>query len=198
MDNRLNYYYLKGAVEYKIETLRTGEIIEQGIETDSCNGNILTEWFCPRVISIVTRNERYSEEYDCQYGCKDGACITCNSDSICDQNEDCSCSDCEGKNKGCDPYFVCQNGECVYKGVPEEIFQEIAAEEFEGGCTDSDGGKDYFVKGTISYASDLISRTFVDTCVDDSRLAEVFCDENNIVLQEAYTCPNGCENGACL
>ncbi|MDI6737896.1 MAG: DUF5667 domain-containing protein [Nanoarchaeota archaeon] len=73
MKGILNYYYRKGTVEYKIINLQTEEI-EQGIETDSCDGNTLTEWFCPRVMNMITRNERYSEEHDCPLGCEDGAC----------------------------------------------------------------------------------------------------------------------------
>ena len=74
MEEILNYYYRKGTVEYKIINIETGEI-EEGTETDSCNGNILTEWLCPRVLDRKTRNERYSEEYECPNGCEDGACI---------------------------------------------------------------------------------------------------------------------------
>ena len=70
----LNYYYVKGTVEYKIITLETEEI-EEGIETDSCNGDTLTEWFCPRVMDPITLNKRFSEEYDCPNGCEDGVCI---------------------------------------------------------------------------------------------------------------------------
>jgi hypothetical protein len=70
----LNYYYREGTVEYKIINLETNEI-EQGIETDSCDGNTLTEWFCPRVMDPITRNERFSDEYDCPLGCEDGACV---------------------------------------------------------------------------------------------------------------------------
>ena len=183
----LNYYHRAGTVEYKIINLETGEI-EQGIETDSCDGDTLIEWFCPRSLNMVTRNERYSEEYECPYGCEDGACINCNLDSICDQNEDCSCSDCEGKNNGCrHSYFVCQDGECV-KG------------DFKGECTDSDDGMDYFVKGSVTGKSQTTNFTqfSTDSCVDDSRLVEFFCGDNNEVNIEMYSCPNGCEDGACM
>jgi hypothetical protein len=69
-----SYYHRKGTVEYKIINLRTQEI-EQGIERDSCDGDTLTEWLCPTSLNRVTRNERYSEEYECPLGCEDGACI---------------------------------------------------------------------------------------------------------------------------
>jgi hypothetical protein len=137
---------------------------------------------------MVTRNERYSEEYECPYNCQDGACINCNFDAICDENEDCSCSDCEGKRNGCrDPYSVCQDGECVEK-------------EFEGECTDSDGGMDYFVKGTVTGKSKTtnFTQSMYDICIDDSTLAEFFCGDNNKVDSEGYLCPNGCQDGACI
>ncbi len=189
MSNILDYYHRKGTVEYKIITLDTEEI-EEGIETDSCDGDTLTEWFCPRVMDPITLNKRFSDEYECPNGCENGACIICNSDSICDRNEDCSCSDCEGKRNGCDyPRSVCQNGECVYK--MEGVGQE---------CTDSDGGIDYFVKGIVnaSYISGPTTYyyTTTDRCINEI-LREGLCgtDEARVVM---YSCPNGCEDGACI
>ncbi|MFH1801494.1 MAG: DUF5667 domain-containing protein [archaeon] len=199
----LNYYYRKGTVEYKIITIKTGEA-EEGIERDSCDGDTLTEWVCPTTMSMVTRNERYSEEYVCPYGCEDGACIICNSDSICDQpNEDCSCSDCEGKRNGCDYAHVCQNGECVcqngecVQGAPSEW---VTKEEFEGECADSDGGRDYYVKGTVvgKHQTTGFTQYHIDTCIDDKKLAEGFCGDNNGVSSISYSCPNGCQDGVCI
>ena len=144
-----NYYYRKGTVEYKIINLGTEEV-EEGIETDSCDGNMLTEWFCPRVMNPVTRNERYSEEYECPNGCANGACI----------GED----------------------------GPEEIVE----------CTDSDGGKDYFTKGTTTGKSlNNVVGPQIDHCLVNSTLGEFFC-EDNVVSLDAYDCPNGCEDGTCI
>jgi hypothetical protein len=70
----LDYYHRKGTVEYKIINLKNGAV-EEGIETDSCDGSTLTEWFCPRVKSKETLNQKYSEEYECPNGCQDGACV---------------------------------------------------------------------------------------------------------------------------
>ena len=87
--------------------------------------------------------------------------------------------------------------------VPGEI---PSREEFEGECTDSDGGQNYFVMGTTigrNLNNFTISQT--DICIDDSTLAEFLCGENNLmlrennlVLRETYTCPNGCQDGACI
>ena len=188
--NMLDYYYMKGTVEYKIITLKTGET-EEGIERDSCNGDTLTEWLCPTTMSKVTRNERYSKEYVCPYGCEDGACLICNSNSICDEKEDCSCSDCEGKRNGCEGQdFVCQNGDCVYE-----------AEGVELECIDSDEGQDYFVKGNVTASHTIGLTTYYhyarDSCIDDLQLKESLCETNKIRVI-TYSCPNGCQDGACI
>jgi len=198
-DRSLDYYYIKGTVDYKVINLRTDEI-EHEIFTDSCDGNTLTEWECAQ------RDRMLSEEYDCPYGCQDGACITCNSDSICDENEDCSCSDCEGKRNGCKGFnSVCRNGECVYKevvigGVPEEHPEppgemQVAEEEFEGECIDSDGGMDYSTKGIITISGHSVRE---DYCDNNSWLIEYFCGDNNMVSSIPYSCLNGCEDGVCV
>ncbi len=149
----IEHLYRKGTVEYKIINLETEEI-EGGIETDSCDGDTLTEWFCPRVLDMNTRNERYSEEYECPHSCEDGACII---DIV----------------------------------SPEEEFKWVE-------CSDSDGGKDYFVKGTMAYTYNVTRETIMDTCIDDSLLAEGVCGDNNEVGIDIHTCPNGCEDGVCI
>ena len=75
----------------------------------------------------------------------------------------------------------------VYGGAPEWATEE----EFEGECTDSDGGQDYSTKG-------IINNVIEDYCNDDSWLIEYFCGDNNGVSSIPYSCPNGCENGVCI
>ncbi len=144
--NWLDYYYLKGTVEYKIITLKTGEA-EEGIERDSCNGDTLTEWLCPTTMSMVTRNERYSEEYVCPYGCEDGACM------------------------------------------------------MEAGCSDSDWGRNYFEKGTAyGYPRSLPTdpmESFTDKC-EGNILREYVIIKGCAIRSFSYTCPNGCNDGACI
>ena len=61
----------------------------------------------------------------------------------------------------------------------------------QGSCTDSDNGKEYAIKGTTS---DTIE-TKEDSCYDSNTLKEYYCDSfADYIL---YTCPNGCEAGAC-
>jgi len=68
-------------------------------------------------------------------------------------------------------------------------------------CTDSDGGLNYYVKGTTSGISYVLNNAQVnatDTCVNNNLLAEYSCGANNAVNYNEYTCPNGCSNGSCL
>ncbi len=91
-------------------------------------------------------------------------------------------------------------------------------------CTDSDYGLDYDVKGTGEGIYAGISPTFgrtsyytidatcttgcmktsgeqfdtySDYCVDD-QILETYCDNNDLLQAQGYTCPNGCQDGACI
>lgn len=61
-------------------------------------------------------------------------------------------------------------------------------------CTDTDGGKNHTVKGTVTGRAG----TFSDTCYA-SRLLELWCRPGSYESEGYYTdCPYGCGNGACL
>jgi hypothetical protein len=81
--------------------------------------------------------------------------------------------DCSTENK------ICSGGKCI---TPTTT------------CTDSDGGKVYDVKGTVTVGS----TTYTDECITGF-LIEYFCN-NNINQYEGYQCPSGqsCSNGACV
>ena len=67
-------------------------------------------------------------------------------------------------------------------------------------CTDSDGGKNYYTKGAVTVCTftELGGGCVggVDYCVGDV-LKEGYCEGSDSKL-EAYTCPNGCEDGVCF
>ena len=64
-------------------------------------------------------------------------------------------------------------------------------------CTDTDGGKDYFVKGTTTGLSgNNIISTNTDYCSGDN-LVEWFCS-GKYRTNTNYTCPLGCSDGACI
>jgi len=63
-------------------------------------------------------------------------------------------------------------------------------------CTDSDGGKNYYTKGTIT--GNLLSGNISsDMCVDDNSLREMFCNSDHYGEPTLFDCPYGCSNGAC-
>ncbi len=64
-------------------------------------------------------------------------------------------------------------------------------------CDDSDGGKDYNVKGRVTASSPTSSTDVTDLCSDSTKVVEYFCT-NLQQSGETYTCPNGCSNGACV
>ena len=74
-----------------------------------------------------------------------------------------------------------------------------------GGCTDFDGGKNYYIKsyaevpGTYgpSKTYDVCLGTYSYETMDKPEVSEVYCDQTGQVKRETYTCPNGCREGAC-
>lgn len=96
----------------------------------------------------------------------------------------------------------------VYANTGSAITLAMKAQTTTG-CTDSDGGLDYYVKGTIkgmaAVAGMTVSEIYTeetDFCLDGYSLNEYYCDINNTVPSDVwdviYKCPNGCSNGACL
>ncbi|GBE19677.1 MAG TPA: hypothetical protein ENG87_00290 [Candidatus Pacearchaeota archaeon] len=59
------------------------------------------------------------------------------------------------------------------------------------GCADSDSGKNYTIKGTVT----TTNYTFTDVC-DGNDLTEYYCN-GDVNESETYTCSRSCEVGAC-
>lgn len=65
-------------------------------------------------------------------------------------------------------------------------------------CTDSDGGKNYSIRGNVVAKSPASDINVWDLCSGSTEsLVEYFCI-NTSQSGETYTCPNGCSNGACI
>ncbi len=62
-------------------------------------------------------------------------------------------------------------------------------------CVDSDEGKDYSVKGTVTYND----QEYNDTCDDDDTLKEYYCEDGEL-KSETHACGSGyiCQDGACV
>jgi len=79
-------------------------------------------------------------------------------------------------------------------------------------CTDSDGGKNYYQKGTgTGWNTDIEKVDFFDTCYKDywanlvdscsgdkCFLAEKYCEGKYVKTELNIKCPNGCKDGACV
>ncbi len=93
----------------------------------------------------------------------------------------CSQNSCKFQYSKCEEsgFSGCSNGACV------QVQNQT--------CTDSDGGKNYYVKGTATAGSQSLS----DHCNDKYSLTEKFCSGNEIKW-ETYNCPHGCSEGACM
>lgn len=61
-------------------------------------------------------------------------------------------------------------------------------------CTDTDGGQNYTVQGTVT-ASSGVNGT--DVCADGTHLNEYYCSNNVGTLQSSVLCANGCSSGKC-
>ena len=62
-------------------------------------------------------------------------------------------------------------------------------------CTDSDGGKNFYVKGQAKTGTmDYI----YDKCGSSGKLEELYCDVDGRLNNYIYECPYGCLDGACL
>ncbi len=81
----------------------------------------------------------------------------------------------------------------VSAGFFSNLFGRITGSVTEK-CTDFDGGLDYSVKASCEDSVQLIS----DECSETpSVLNEAYCSDTGCEIQ-TYTCPNGCQEGACV
>jgi len=65
-----------------------------------------------------------------------------------------------------------------------------------GGCTDTDGGKIWEVKGTCT---DKYGNTYTDSCVSDYGVSEFECSSTGLCTHYSVVCPtNYCSLGACI
>ena len=103
----------------------------------------------------------------------------------------------------------CEDGEKItetYK-CPNRCKEGACVEEVITECIDSDGGKDYYGKGKITFGNEYA----FDSCLKDMSpefgetertLIEHYCagDEESYgqFHSEHYQCPDGCQDGACV
>ena len=121
----------------------------------------------------------------CSYGCAEGQCV----ESECKSHAQSkcygshvywfdSCGHVQDKKEYCD--YGCENGFCNNKTTEK--------------CYDSDGGKNYHVKGVAETSTQRLE----DHCNDDGTLTEKYCSDSGEIKAEVVECPNGCLEGACI
>jgi hypothetical protein len=158
--------------------------------TDTCiNGGFL------KIEEALCDNDTgscYINSFPCPEGCSNGTCKemdiadptaeTCPWGAICKNSthyafryttcEWASASPTECPNG-------CLNGACI-KGPPP-------------GCTDTDGGKNFYVKGSRGSEGSIME----DFCWDGAKLWEGYCRYGESFGYQ-YICPLGCSDGACI
>ena len=181
---------------------------------DSCrDSSTVDEYYCSQYGNIGMAS------HNCPYGCQNGACKNQTAQGACTDSDGGltyntsgsttgamyvgsaaqtyydSCRDTTTVNEyycnasglvALSAYYCpngCQNGACY-----------VSAPYVQPNCTDSDGGKTYGTRGTVSLGSYNIS----DACNSNGTLQEYYCVPNGF-SSEAYACPAGqtCSNGAC-
>jgi hypothetical protein len=68
-------------------------------------------------------------------------------------------------------------------------------------CVDSDGGKNYHVKGICVdnyYPEGITDVCYTKDQINYDHVKELFCNSNDQCQAKVYKCPQGCEDGACL
>jgi len=64
-------------------------------------------------------------------------------------------------------------------------------------CTDSDGGINFNVKGTLQTKDSISSGSYYDLCWNGGNELHEWSCNGAQAKETIYTCPNGCQNGAC-
>lgn len=136
------------------------------IETDFCEDpNTLIEFTCS-----VTGSP-FANRVACPKGCRYGACIT---GSICGNGLIEPGEQCDDSNK------------FSYDGCSSSC-------QIEKSCTDTDGGTEPLVRGSVS----LQGQKITDFCAADGKLWEYRCSSPGSITSITYTCATPCQDGAC-
>ncbi|MFH1237754.1 MAG: hypothetical protein V1648_05130 [Candidatus Aenigmatarchaeota archaeon] len=154
--------------------------------TPSCGNGVCDTIACLAVGCPVPENEK-----NCPNDC--GTINYCGSQS---QDYNCVCQ--EGFKK--------EKFEASCSTVTETASSTAITETNNKICTDSDDGKSYYVKGTVT-ASNLDRGSESDKCFGEYTssgptesgpyVSEGFCTSGGAGF-EFYRCPNGCNDGACI
>ena len=95
---------------------------------------------------------------------------------------------CEGTSEAsslvaCPDGYDCESGRCIMNS---------------SACSDTDGGENIYVAGTVTVHTGLVSAEYLDKCMDSSTVEEYYCSGDGYAT-EIVKCPAGyeCDGGAC-
>ena len=194
-----------------------GSIYIKG-EGDRCwDENSVFESYC-------YQGDSKAGKFDCPNGCKDGACL--GSEPKCEDSDKGeyvdvigtvtftdSSGDIETKEDTCEDDYLLNEYYCEtdYRGEAHLQTQghrcatgcnEGMCNPIEGGCYDSDGGKNYQEQGHTTVDDDeLGQKTYIDRCEGiaadrGDKVLEYYCSEGSL-QSEIQVCDEGCAYGAC-
>ena len=186
-------YNVKGTVTY---TRSNGS---DGTKTDRClDTSNLREFFC-------SNTEWAYKDYSCS--CSDGRCTaqstckpsgqSCSATSDCCSGLTCTGGTCQTTTTACSK----KDESCVSNACCNGLYckNNVCKDPGSLACWETDNGKDYDVKGTVTYTkSDGTQDTKTDRCDDYSLLKEFFCKSDGDWNSELYTCPYSCDDGKCI
>jgi hypothetical protein len=144
-------YYVKGTATNSTET-----------KEDSCINDLLTEYFC------LSESIIGYEEYECLFGCYDGACLYDNDYDDDDDDYDDDDDDDEGYDEDGDPIGIA--------------------------CIDYDDGINLYVGSNATLSDGTFS---LDSCVTGKWLSEAYCN-NSMIENTVVMCPDTCIDNRCV
>jgi hypothetical protein len=96
-------------------------------------------------------------------------------------------------NAFCEGYFP---GQAENITSCKKLNSELDFHKLIIGCVDTDNGKDYYIRGNFTDKSGTLFTS--DSCWTSTMVSEKYCNNDGSLGEEIYTCPNGCEDGACI
>ena len=207
-------------VEYVCENNKgtaTFYVCPRGCEEGAC-----TAFFVSDICNFngLCEQDKGESNINCLPDCP----VICNYDGICEEyygENEAGCSDCQKIVSLCNMNGKCELGyNETYVACPDDCYCGDGICDFEEGrdnscledcdinCEDSDGGTDYYLRGSIKGLvndSEVIFRGVdcciqdnVDLCVEESNtLIEYYCEDGKVEFV-VYHCPNGCLEGECI
>lgn len=193
--------YEKGTLTY------SGKSYEDVCYTSS----LLTEYHCDPNFGILKKTNT-----GCQYGCREGVCLTPDSPYakkiVRTNSEGTQETQSESSPPTTNENEESESSESGGESTDVTSGEEEKSDDIPYTCEDSDGGRDIFVKGRLVEPS--TNSDYIDSCLDASSSRDANLNGGNIVLEgsvlrehycgidnykyEYVDCPEGCYDGACL